>query len=746
MNASKSKKIELILQQLNSLPTLPAVAARLLQITVQSDTQADEVTNLIQSDPALSAKIIALAAQSSKQVNRQIPASVGKAVMMLGFESVRNAVLSIKVFEALDSAAESDLHQFDRSAFWKHSLAVACAARRLVVLIDKNVDQEEAFMCGLLHDMGKVALDSCLPKSFARIVEVSESSLGNIAEVERKILGIDHTTAGKRLAEKWGLPTAIVETIWLHHQHPDSLPDIVENPAIVKAVHVADFLVRQQRIGYSGNHLFACSLESLLEDLKLVPEEVRQISHDLAVELSERSFVLGLETVNPVDVYQDALSDANQELGKLNSKLQLQNQKLRSRSGYFDLLCKLTRQLQPGQSVVDVCGVVSTLWQSYLKSLRCGVYAISEDGMLYEGAVLESTQQPQQFLVDCEQQIERSLKGEFQIMPANSSIDWFFSSVDADFDIAQTVNLPLFVGPQQIGGILWQSEQQRELRNELQELESFAGCCANALLQAQLFEKQNLLCEQLVQNNEMMQEMRQEMIRKKSMVTVGEMASGAAHEINNPLAVIVGRAQMLAGNEADPKRREALELIQRNGQDITEIIRELMEFAKPARPAPRDVSLHDLLSEALTLAAPLAKKEKVEVRVEMDEQLPGVFVDPQQMSRAISELLANAVAAYEQQGGIVQVQAQRDPMRNEILLEIIDQGCGIAQDQLDQIFTPFFSGKQAGRNRGMGLSRSLRQIESNGGRLDIVSAVGKGTRVRVSLPASNLTPADSVPV
>lgn len=125
---NKGKKIELIIQQLDSLPTLPAVAARLLQITVRNDTQAEEVVRLIESDPALASRIMALATRANTGVRRQA-VSLSKAVVLLGFDLVRNTVLSIKVFETFAHPNGDEAGGFDRTGFWKHSLAVACMPR-----------------------------------------------------------------------------------------------------------------------------------------------------------------------------------------------------------------------------------------------------------------------------------------------------------------------------------------------------------------------------------------------------------------------------------------------------------------------------------------------------------------------------------------------------------------------------------------------------------------------------------------
>jgi len=118
--------------------------------------------------------------------------------------------------------------------------------------------------------------------------------------------------------------------------------------------------------------------------------------------------------------------------------------------------------------------------------------------------------------------------------------------------------------------------------------------------------------------------------------------------------------------------------------------------------------------------------------------MPDIFVDKDQIGSAIGELLANSIAAYENQGGTVYLNAFSDLSSNEVIVEIADHGCGIDQSFMEHIFTPFFSGKQAGRNRGLGLSRSLRQIEANGGQLKMRSVVGEGTTARIILPVAQV--------
>src|SRR5207302_8394513 len=106
-----------------------------------------------------------------------------------------------------------------------------------------GITPSEAFVCGLLHDLGKVALDAALPKSFDRVVEAADLLRSNIADLERSIIGLDHMVVGKRLAARWGLPTLLRECVWMHGQNPAALPTTVQNARLINLISLADVLV-----------------------------------------------------------------------------------------------------------------------------------------------------------------------------------------------------------------------------------------------------------------------------------------------------------------------------------------------------------------------------------------------------------------------------------------------------------------------------------------------------------------------
>jgi len=738
--STSGKKIELILQQLNSLPTLPAIAAKLLQITSQSTTQADEVIQLIESDPALSTKIISLTSKMSKKVNRFVASSVGQSVKMIGFDAVRNAVLSIKVFETLGGNQSGDTEGFERSEFWKHCLAVACASKEIIKIIDPKVDSEEAFLCGLLHDMGKVALDTCLPMSFAKVVQLSQNTVGNISEIELKVLGIDHSIAGKRIAENWGLPKSIIETVWLHHQNPLALPEIIENKSIVQAIHLADLIVRQQRIGFSGNHSFSNSAEYIGEQLGCTAKALDDIGRNLRSEVSDRGFLLGLDDLNTNDLYQEALGDANSELGRLNEKLQFQNKKLLMRSQYFDLLGELSDCVSNSNSISKLCGAIATIWCSHASAKHVAVYTINEQLSIYEGCVSRNDScDHEAFIVDY---VEPELfEGHFNVSLAGQSQSWFFEEVDGAFDSTQTYMIPLSVGGKLIGQLLWQhSGVNVNYKNQFKEIEAFTSAVALALSQEMKHQELKYLCEQLAQSNRLLSETQLELVNKRSLASVGEMACGAAHEINNPLSVIVGRAELLANSEVDAKKKETLTSIATSGQAITEIISELLAFAVPSKPKAKTNKLKTIIDKAVKLNSEEIQNNDIGLEYMFDAALPSIFIDGKQIVEAIGEVISNSIKSYGGIGGNIMISGIHDELNNEIVVEVKDAGSGMSKEALDKAFMPFYSGKEAGRNRGLGLSRSLRSIEANGGHVQMNSTLGEGTTVSIFLPVvkSNL--------
>jgi two-component system sensor histidine kinase AtoS len=203
--------------------------------------------------------------------------------------------------------------------------------------------------------------------------------------------------------------------------------------------------------------------------------------------------------------------------------------------------------------------------------------------------------------------------------------------------------------------------------------------------------------------------------------------------MNNPLAVISGRSQLLASQLTDPKFKQAAKTISEQAHTISEIITELMAFAKPVPPKIVECDLPELVARALHEAKLIADPADRIIEVTMTD-IPPVMVDAEQVTAALTEIISNAIQATGEDGQVT-LHSAYDAHSDRVALMVADNGCGMDDETLKRAFDPFFSSKPAGRRRGMGLAKALRWIERSGGTMRLESRLGKGTRGSILLPA-----------
>jgi HD-like signal output (HDOD) protein len=194
---SVAQQIELTIRQLDSLSTLPCVAARFLSQLAQTQVSLSALAEIIESDPALTVKIFSLMYEQGMRFSGE-GFSMRRAVEKLPAHLLQDAIFSIKVADDLENNATPS-----RRDLILHSLAVGCCARGIAEIISPKMHSQLAYTAGLLHNIGNLALHQAMPKSFERIVEEAKSKNASICTIEREHLGTDYTILGKRLAQKW---------------------------------------------------------------------------------------------------------------------------------------------------------------------------------------------------------------------------------------------------------------------------------------------------------------------------------------------------------------------------------------------------------------------------------------------------------------------------------------------------------------------------------------------------------------
>jgi putative nucleotidyltransferase with HDIG domain len=750
MSDPTSKRVDLVLQQLEQLPTLPAVAVRVLEATGDDDAHVAEVTKIIESDPALSARILQMVHRADIGVRGEV-SSVERAVVLLGFNAVRSAVLALGVFETFVAPTSPSSTHFSRDEFWKHCLAVGCCAELLADELGgsrQGIDPSEAFVCGLLHDLGKIALDAALPKSFSRVVEAADLLRGNIADVERSVIGVDHLVVGKRLAERWQLPANLRDCIWLHGQLPEALPATVRNPRLVNLVTLADQLVREQHLGYSGNYSGSVPLASLLSATGVRQQHLDRARQRLVERIEPRARALGLGEATSAQLYQQALTQANRELGRVSEQLATRNRRLAVRARFFEALSSFHGELRPDAPTSTVLQAIAQTAIGVLDNAPVAAFSlppgrdyaecviVGKTGDVVQSGLADLAPAPDGSPTDTPFASLRIMPGDGPIRLAGAELEWLLNSVGPRLGHDHRWWIALHADGQLIGGVLWGgagTEPQR-LGNQLEELSALAGGWALALRTCQIREESRALSEQLAEANRQLQTAQSQVLRARTMATIGEIAAGAAHEMNNPLAVISGRSQLLARELSDPRHQSMAALVAEQAQRLSDMITDLMEFARPQPPQPDRVEVAELVEAAVAQAK--RRLERTDTSVEMTlPEVPAVRVDRSQISNALAETLCNALQATDSRNGRVEVSAGFDPLSRRVVLSVTDNGAGMDENTLRHAFDPFFSARKAGRRRGMGLPRALRWVEQSGGELRLESRVDEGTRAIFLLPA-----------
>jgi signal transduction histidine kinase/HD-like signal output (HDOD) protein len=740
-------QVEMLLSQIETLPTLPAVASRLLEMTLDDRRGAGDVAVLVASDQTLSARILSVVRKANIGADVQ---TVDRAVVLLGCDAVRSLVLGVQIFEMFKHRTEQAGDRFDRAGLWRHSLAVGCAARLITEHRMANLARsraarmgwplprpEDAFICGLLHDLGKVVFDACFPKSYERVIERVETRRADIIETERDVFGIDHTVAGHRLAQHWKLPQAVAECIWLHHHAPDSTPTRIGFPDHVLIVQAADRLVRQMRIGYSGNYAADDQPGQWEDALGLTDQAIEQVKLALPQTIELRAELLGLDQITSTELLQESITRTNAELARVNAELLLANRTLQQRSRTLDALLVLGEATTPDTAHEAIAEGMLEAAHLLVGSDAVGVVIGSCTRQITIAATLSGA--------DAAPRVEllpASLLAGVAAAPGGARrclAEKVLPAAVLDRLAASLPQGPLCCWPvggqsRAVGWILAVGDVPEDLDASIAILGNAAGSLL-AAAESQVAARR--LTEELTEMNRRLVNSQSESARMRSLAMVGEMAAGAAHELNNPLAVISGRAQLLARDALTEPLKRTADLIAEHAHRASDIVTELMEFAKPSSPEPKRWALAGLLEQIRRDWVDRNVFQPEQFVLALSDDLPEVYADVAQLRLLFDELIRNAVQAMpDGSTRRLSVNCRGDVADDLVVIKVEDNGCGMPPEVLERAMDPFFSHRPAGRGRGLGLSRAARYAEINHGRIRLLSRVKEGTAVIVELPAA----------
>jgi len=713
-----ARRLRLVVDQLDRLPTLSPVAVRLLELTASESSSGREVIRLIASDPALSTRVLSLIRRAARGVKAD-HITVDRAVALLGFNEIRSAALAVEVFETLDHMTASPggmeatgAGRFDRVMFWRHSIGVAAAAEALTRAAAPKpaFAPGEAFLAGLIHDLGRLALHVVLPRTLDRACALAETRGIDLDRACAMLLSSDTHAIGRLLAQRWGLPESLCDVIFLCGRPVESIPSDARFD-LPRLVSFADRVARHEWIAPAGH---GAGPEATAPDPRLVrvrAEALKSIVSRLPAEIAERSSVLGLGEETEAGVLRAALDRAS-----------------RAASG------PARRALTPPERAGDPLDGTTRELRLFFDDAES---ARSVPAVL--GAIGRSAARIAPGLIRAAMVAAPGATGRLERYEFNrdGSIGGLRAASGAEARAAASENHPGFLRLTGADGaavtfeLAPPSSTATEQSASVRAARAMGPVWCAALAMSAATERADDLAERLADHARRLADAQQSLADRRATEALGEMAAGAAHEMNNPLTVISGRAQLLASRLSDAGQREWADEIVRQSRRLSDLITGLRLTAETASPRPQLVTGKEVVERAADLIH-RAAANRLNVRIATAENVGPISIDVDQVATAMREVLQNAHEAGR--GGEIRIAISGDRTDGRLIVRVEDAGPGFSDRALVHAFDPFFSEKAAGRGVGLGLSRAKRLIELNGGTIGIENNAHGGAGVTIRLP------------
>ncbi len=694
--------------ELGQLPALPQVLGRLLRELNSESLQMRSLADLISQDAALAMKVMAVA-NSSAYKRHNTSASIEQCVSMLGLNMVKVIAISISMQQFLSNLSNGA--SFDFSRYWQHSLLTAFLSKS-IALKTAYPDVEEAYLAGLLHDIGKFALLAIKSNSYGEFLDRHDED-EDFLEQENHIFGVTHCEIGAALAERWKLNSLMIESIRHHHDPVMQVGNAIELVKIVLLANTMSTLRLESSHPAlaTASSLFGLSAEDTLRlnadahsnlialaiplGIQIQDDMQPVVSGSTTKGVSSHQQILGEEVRNAamLSISREAYESAADENALLSNILQTAEILFEPRQTYLfewdprsnllsgrpvgeqpDIISRIRLPLEPDRSLI----VNALLWNAVTNSFS------------KEKAGIQS-------LVD--EQIIRLADAEGIFCAPLSNRKFMFGVLVLAFR----------------AGVL------QRLDSNLRFLPAFARQAADSIrvlrTEAEQAEFANVLHAE----------------------THALQARKIVHEANNPLAILKNYLKALDYKLADqnPVTRE-LEILNEEIDRVANIIRKLANPEESRDMATGKIRINSIIRDVVAICdSALFAPAKITVNVHLDEAIPDIEGDQESIKQVFVNLFKNAAEALAQ-GGRLTVTTSMMISQGKgscINVSVSDNGPGIPKEVLANLFSPVNSTKGAG-NSGLGLSITSDLIKNMGGTISCRSAPGSGTTFEVVLPCA----------
>ncbi|WP_051307278.1 HDOD domain-containing protein [Desulfomicrobium escambiense] len=744
--AGADRSLHAILQRIEALPSLPSVANAILGQVLTQDFDHAKLARIIETDQALTMKILDHA-NSATYISRGMVSQVEQGLNRLGSRVVQTLMLSVLIKDSLIKGDRSGVAA--HKTLWRHSLATAVYASLIAGRSYPSL-AGEAFGAGVMHDLGRIFLQLHVQDEYVHVTERMEELYEAVLDAEQEVFKTDHTAVGRWIAQKWKLPPSMTDAIWLHHHSAPALGAMKDNGPLVAIVALANILAHFTLMDVPQSMSRDKQRQAGLQDmLGLGEKEIQDIHRAFAPAFAERAEPFDLDG-DQVTLFLSSLQQANQQLMRMGLDLEQAVGRLEDANRFTNLGSTVGLKMSTATSVdeifeaaaVSMQGEVGVrggfaYWMVPSERLMQGLiwgggnrrsvsYALDGDGLplTSDGPPL-----PESLLVILRSHHERH-EGAFA-MDRELRLKQFF--------VVQGYCIFPLVGSDFTGELCILRSQDRPPKMTPQEYMGYSqvSCVASATLdRLRLFDSLQMRADELSRALWKNQQINLQLLQTERLAAVGQLAAGAAHEINNPLAIISARTQLLESREDDEKKRRDLRQISEQIERISSILLSLMGFARPNAPQVTKVDLNTLLQKIVGLVESIFHTHRIPIVQNLSPEMPLILADANQLEQVFLNLVINAQHAMENGGGVLTIISSFLSDGKRVCVTVKDTGCGIPPENLSRIFDPFFSTKSEGKGTGLGLSTAYGIVTNHYGEIKVLSEPGRGTEMVVILPVS----------
>ncbi len=702
---------------LKNLPTLPNILLKLIDACNNEETSVSDVSKLVEKDPSLSGKVLRLINSVYYGLPRKVK-GIDQGVALLGTDAVKNIAICASVHQAFKLPDNNSF--FNLKTFWWHSLKCAVTAR----LIAKKTGYEspdEAFMTGLLHDIGKLVLYINFPKEYEIILKKYKNHPDQLVDGEVE-LGITHYQIGAWLIKNWKLQTPVSDAVLRHHE---PLEKIVTAPPLVQIVYAADSLTKKPDIEDSskiGEKLYGFTLTQTKELLSKADEE-----------LEEAAFSLDIE-VKPPEELEISVSEKD-------------NKKQQELVGKIHDASLMLGTLQNIIKTHDEDGILKTVHEGIqilfdVENILFFLHDTEKNGLIGKVVSHETQSSMINDLI-----IPMKSDGSIIIksLVQGNLLESFSRITEPDFviidkQIIQVAGkegmlcIPMLASGEHIGVIVLGLDKIAfsHISKHLDFLKIFADQTAMALF-AEKF-RQNQLKK----------------IQAERLDASLNMTKRVIHEVNNPLSIMKNYLKILEIKLAGQKvAQDEIRILNEEISRVARILNSLASFSKNNFRNFGSVNINALLSDLVKITKEsLLKFSKIDIHISLDPAIPVITTEKDALKQVFINLIKNASEAMPD-GGNIYIKTRYFPTsikndcereKNErcghVEITINDDGPGVCDEIKSKLFEPFVSSKGKDHS-GIGLSIVHNIVKTLNGTIACESKKGRGAGFIIGLPVSD---------